>query len=227
MEAFLQLLQAQFPFFVEYKYIFFFLGAVLEGLNLMVLAGFLVSIGRLAFFPTMIALISGYILNGYIWYGVGYYAGSHPIDYWLRKKPKYRKSFERIREYFHRHTGKAIIFTQMTFTFTIITLLLAGSLRYSLKKFSIYHIIGSVGWVFLTFFTGYFFGAGYQFLFDYWRNVALFILVIIAAIAFMYALKILSRSVLMKSIITYDQLKHLNEKVIEGIERIIPPEDKK
>ncbi|HYU64698.1 MAG TPA: DedA family protein, partial [Candidatus Paceibacterota bacterium] len=191
MEAFLHSLQAQFPFLVEYKYVFFFLASAFEGLNLMVLAGFLVSINQLRFLPTIIVLIGGYVVNGYMWYSVGYFGGSKPIDFWLRHKPKYRRAFERVREYFEEHTGRAIIFTKMTLTFTIVSLLLAGSLKYNPKKFSLYNFIGSVGWAFVTFSAGYFFGEGYQFLFDYWRNVSLFILIVLAAIAFVYALKII------------------------------------
>jgi len=228
MEQILHILEDYFPILIQYKYIFFFLASALEGLNLMVLAGFLVSAGRLHFIPTMIALILGYTINGYLWYGAGYWAGARIIDFLLKKNAKRKKAFDRVKEYFEEHTGKAIVFTKMTFSFTILVLTLAGSLRYKLSKFSIYNFIGSVGWAILTFSAGYFFGEGYQLLFDYWRNITYFVLSIIGAIAFVYGLKILGRSVFIKSLFTMEKMEEINEKIQDGLDKILtPPEEDK
>ncbi|MBX4211504.1 MAG: DedA family protein [Candidatus Yanofskybacteria bacterium] len=227
MEQVLHILENYFPFIVNHKYVFFFFGSALEGLNLMVLAGFLVSAGRLHFVPVMIALVAGYMVNGYLWYGAGYFGGARVLDYLLKHNTKRQKAFGRLKEYFEEHTGKAIVFTKMTFSFTILVLTLAGSLRYGLKKFSIYNFIGSVGWAALTFSAGYFFGEGYQLLFDYWRNIGYFILSIVIAIAFVYGLKLLGRSVFIKSLLAQVRLEELNDKIQEGLEKMLSPEDEK
>src|SRR3989344_4882629 len=136
MENIVHLFETSFPTLVEYKYLLLFLGSIFEGLNSMVLGGFLVSVGTIKLLPIFSIFTVGYILNGYLWYAVGYFAGAKPIDKWARKKDKSRKIVEKVEEYFHKYSWRAIIFTKFTFSLTIATLIIAGALKYNLKKFS-------------------------------------------------------------------------------------------
>src|SRR3989338_1842443 len=158
MDAFLNFLQLNFPVLFSHKYIFLFLGAAIEGLNTMVLGGFLVSTKSIPFLPTFLVFTLGYTLNGYLWYAVGYFGGAKPIDRWVRTKPRSDKVITTVQSYFEKHSGKAIIITKFTFSLTIAALIMAGSLKYNLKRFTLYNFIGSIGWVAMTLFIGYFFG---------------------------------------------------------------------
>lgn len=189
MEPVLQFVQAYFPALVSHKYVFLFLGAAIEGFNTMILGGFLVSSKSIELLPAFLVFTVGYILNGYGWYTVGYFAGSKPIDKWGRKDPKGRKIIEKVQEYFERYSGRAIIMTKFTFSLTIATLIMAGSLKYNLKKFTLYNAIGSVGWVSVTMFTGYFFGQSYRFFFAYIKGFTYFLLFLGGAIALIFILK--------------------------------------
>ena len=80
MENFLNFLQLHFPLIVEHKYIFLFLGAMIEGLNTMVLGGFLVSTGSIPLLPTLLVFTLGYTVNGYLWYLIGYFVWANSID---------------------------------------------------------------------------------------------------------------------------------------------------
>ena len=100
MEAVLQFLETSFPVLIAHKYLFLFLGAMIEGLNTMVLGGFLVSVNSIKLLPTFLLFILAYTLNGYIWYTVGYFAGAKPIDKWGRKKEKSKRVIEKIEHYF-------------------------------------------------------------------------------------------------------------------------------
>src|SRR3989338_9357614 len=155
----------------------------------MVLGGFLVSVGTVKLLPIFSIFTIGYILNGYLWYTIGYFAGAKPIDKWARKDKKGRQIVEKVEEYFHKYSGRAIIFTKFTFSLTIATLIMAGSLKYNLKKFSLYNFIGSVGWVSLTLFIGYFFGQSYKFFFSYIKGFTYILLFLGAAIALVYIVK--------------------------------------
>src|SRR3989344_8989755 len=101
MEQFLNFLQQNFPVIISHKYLFLFFGAMIEGLNTMVLGGFLVSINSIKLLPIFLLFTLAYTINGYIWYMVGYFAGAKPIDKWGRKDKKGRKVIEKVEEYFN------------------------------------------------------------------------------------------------------------------------------
>ncbi|MDP2631004.1 MAG: hypothetical protein Q8P56_06405, partial [Candidatus Uhrbacteria bacterium] len=109
MEQLLLFLQNHFPYLVEHKYTFLLIAASIEGLNTMILAGFLVSIGGLALIPAALICLTGELLNSYFWYGVGYASGGKSIAWYTRKNPKRERLVEKIRGYLNRHTGKIIL----------------------------------------------------------------------------------------------------------------------
>ncbi len=221
MENVIHLFESSFPTIVEYKYLLLFLGSIFEGLNSMVLGGFLVSVGTIKLVPILFIFTAGYVLNGYLWYTVGYFAGAKPIDKWARKDKKGRKIVEKVEEYFHKYSGRAIIFTKFTFSLTIATLLMAGSLKYNLKKFSLYNFIGSIGWVALTLFVGYFFGQSYKFFIEYLRGFTYFILFLGGAIALVYVLKFMWSSAFIKTLLLREKIKEFSDKLKDGIDRFL------
>ena len=221
MEQFLGFLQQNFPVIVTYKYLFLFLGAMIEGLNTMVLGGFLVSVNSIRLLPTLLLFILAYTINGYIWYTVGYFAGAKPIDKWGRKDKKGRKIIEKVEEYFNKYSGRAIIITKFTFSLTIATLIMAGSLKYDLKKFTFYNFIGSVGWVVVTLFVGYFFGQSYKLFFVYLKNFTYGLVFLGGAIALIYIIKLVLGSAFVKSLFITDKIRELSYKLRNGLEEFL------
>ena len=225
MENVIHLFESSFPTIVEYKYLLLFLGSIFEGLNSMVLGGFLVSTGTIKLIPIFLIFTVGYVLNGYLWYFIGYFAGAKPIDKWGRGKPKSRKIVEKVEEYFGKYSGRAIIFTKFTFSLTIATLIMAGSLKYDLKKFSLYNFIGSIGWVLATLFIGYFFGQSYKFFIDSLVNITYLILFLGGAVALVYILKLMFGSAFTKSLLLKDKLKEFSDKLKDGIDKFLSDEE--
>ena len=221
MENIVHLFESSFPTLVEYKYLLLFLGSIFEGLNSMVLGGFLVSVGTIKLLPIFLIFTVGYIFNGYLWYSVGYFAGAKPIDKWVRKDKKGRKIVEKVEEYFHKYSGRAIVFTKFTFSLTIATLIMAGSLKYNLKKFSLYNFIGSIGWVALTLFIGYFFGQSYKFFIEYLKGFSYFILFLGGAVILVYILKFIFGSAFIKSLFLKERLKDFSDKLKDGIDKFL------
>lgn len=221
MENVIHLFESSFPTIVEYKYLLLFLGSIFEGLNSMVLGGFLVSTGTIKLIPIFLIFTVGYVLNGYLWYFIGYFAGAKPIDKWGRGKPKSRKIVEKVEEYFGKYSGRAIIFTKFTFSLTIATLIMAGSLKYNLRKFSLYNFIGSIGWVSLTLFIGYFFGQSYKLFVEYLKGFSYLILFLGGAVALVYVLKFTLGSAFIKSLYLTEKLKEFSDKLKDGIDRLL------
>lgn len=218
MEVFFSFIQAHFPFIITHKYTFLLLGALIEGMNSMILGGFLVSTGSIKFVPTSLTFLIGYILNGYAWYTVGYFGGARFVfDRWRKidENSKKVKALQRVEEYFERYSGKAIVLTKFTFSLTIATLIMAGSLKYNLRKFSWYNFLGSVGWVGLTLGIGYFFGESYKLLFRYLENVVLVILFLGGAVALVYTLKRIFQSAFVKSLFVSDRMAEFRQHMLK------------
>lgn len=222
MENFLNFLQVSFPFLFSYIYIFLFLGAAIEGLSTLVISGFLVSTGSIPFLPAVIAVALGETVNGFMWYAVGYYGGAKSLDRWGRGNEKSRKIIEKVEHYFHRHSGKAIFITRFTFSLTVATQIMAGSLKYDFKKYSWYNFLGSVCWTAFAISIGYFFGASYNLFLVYFKDFAYFIVFLGGAIALIYILKAIFRSAFVKAVIEHDRVRHYREKFRNGLDRFWP-----
>jgi len=227
MDEVLKFIEASFPAIIAHKYLFLFFGAMLEGLNTMVLGGFLVSINTIKLLPIFLLFTLAYTINGYIWYTVGYFAGAKPIDKWGRKDKKGRKVIEKVEEYFNRYSGRAIIVTKFTFSLTIATLIMAGSLKYNLKKFSLYNFIGSIGWVTVTLFVGYFFGESYKLFFVYLKSFTYGLVFLGGAVALIYIIKFLFGSAFVKSLFITDKIKEFSHKLRNGLEEFLSNEEEK
>ncbi len=221
METFFHFFQSYFPTLIHYKYLFLFLGATIEGMNTIILAGFLVSIGSITLLPMFLLCILGETINGYLWYAVGYFAGAKPIDKWGRNDPKSRKIIEKVEEYFGKYSGRAIVFTKLTWSLTIATLIMAGSFKYNLRKFGWYNFLGSAGWVGITFFVGYFFGQSYKLLLEYLTNVFYILVFLGGAIAIIYFIKISFRSAFIRSLFLADRIKGFSDKMKNGMDKFL------
>jgi len=225
MESVLIFFQTYFPILIEHKYLWIFLGASIEGPNTVILAGFLASMGSLSLWPVFLLCLGGEIINGYIWYAVGYFAGAKPIDKWGRKDQKSRKIIEKVEEYFKKYSGRAIVIAKLTWSLTIATMIMSGSLKYNLKKFSIYNFIGSLGWIIMTFFVGFFFGQSYKFIFDYIRDAVYLLVFLGGAVAVGFILRFIFRSMFVKSLFLRERLKDIGEKVRDGIDKFLSDEE--
>src|SRR3989338_8703490 len=219
IETFFNFFQSHFPALIHYKYLFIFLGAAIEGMNTTILAGFLASIASISLWPAFFICLTGEVINGFAWYAVGYYAGSKPIDKWGRKDKKSRKIIEKVEDYFKRYSGRAILFAKVTWSLTIATMIMAGSFKYDLKKFSLYNFLGSSVWVLIVFFVGYFFGESYKYLFDYFKNFAIILVFLGGAITIGYLLKMIFRSAYIRSLFISERLKELSDKVRDGLDK--------
>jgi membrane protein DedA with SNARE-associated domain len=219
-ESILDSIQLHFPILIHYKYLFLFIATLIEGFNSIILAGFLASIGTVAIVPIIILCIIGDYLNGIAWYGVGYLGGAKPIDKWGRKDPKSRKIIETVERYFHRYSGRAIVFTKLTWSLTIATMVMAGSFKYNFKKFSYYNFIGGVGWVALTFTIGYVFGKGYRAV-TLANNIGFILFFLGGAIAIVYIFKIIFKSKFIQSLTAMERLRDFGGKLRDSIDKFI------
>lgn len=220
MEQLLASIESQWPLLIEYKYLLIFLGATLESLNSLVLAGFLASIGAVKLWPAILICLAGEFLNGWLWYAVGYFGGAKPIDKWGRKDARSRKIIETVENYFHRYSGRAIILTKLTWSLTIATMIMAGSFKYDKAKFSWYNLIGSIGWTAIVFTIGYVFGRSYKAIFIV-NNIMYVVLFLILAMVLIYVIKLIFRSAFVKSLLASERFREIGERMRKNLDKFL------
>lgn len=221
MEHILIFFQSLFPTIVQYKYLFIFLGATIEGMNAIIVGGFLSSIDKVNLIIVFLLCVVGVTINGYAWYAIGYCAGAKPLDRWGRKDPKSKKVIEKVEQYFNRYSGRAILIAKLTWSLTIATLIMAGSFKYNLRKFGWYNLIGSIGWVALLFFVGFVFGEGYKIVFGYLKGVAYLFLFLGGAVALIYILQWFLKTTFIRSLFISEKIKEFSEKIKHGLDNFL------
>jgi len=221
MANLVQAIQEHLPFLVNHLYLFLFIGGLLEGLNTLILGGFLASFDQVKLPLILPLLIVAHTLNGFLWYTVGYYGGAKSLDRWGHKNKISDNVIKKITEYFEKYSGRAIMFAKFTFSLEIATMILAGSLKYNLKEFFKYNFYGSIGWVTLTVFVGYFFGESFKLFFTILKNLAIAIAFLGGAIALIYLMKILLKKHYIKYLYWRGKIKNWKDKVRDNLDNFL------
>ncbi len=154
-------LESIIQFIEQYRYSFLFVGSFIEGFNVMILGGFMASIGTVALLPTILVLFLGDLLSDILWYYLGYFGGEKSVNWLSRYYKKIHSHVDQIKGLLDEHTGKILITVKLTSGLCIATILTSGITRIAFKKFLFYDIIGSANWVLLTVLVGYFAGSSY------------------------------------------------------------------
>lgn len=225
MQDLLNFIQNHAPYLVTYRYLFLFLGGMIEGLNTLVLAGFIASIGQAKLYIIIPLLIVAHSINGYLWYAVGYFGGSKSLDKWGYRNKLSAQVINTIHNYFEKYSARAIMFAKFTFSLEIATLIMSGSLKYDLKRFSKYNFLGSVGWVSMAVLVGYFFGQSFQLFFSLIKNFTLLLVFLAGAITLIYILKIIIKRFFVRYIVLQQKLREWTEKAKEELDDFLSNRD--
>jgi membrane protein DedA with SNARE-associated domain len=213
------------PLLAQYKYLILFIAGSIEGFNIFIITGFLISIGTFALVPAYFVCLAAEMVNSYFWYAVGYWGGARPIDFFVRNSNTKKRFVEKIRAYLAAYTGRVLLVMKLTYSLTIVTLIMTGGLKYNLKKFSWYNFVGSIGWVIITFSIGYFFGKGYQLYLAYFKNFSYIILFVLLGLVIIYFIRKLSGIIFIRMLLIAGRVREMSEKMREGLDKLISPHD--
>jgi membrane-associated protein len=158
MDGITQWFQSVAPFIGEYRYPLLVIVTVLEGTGTLIAVGVMSAAGILEPFWTYVACLAGTTLGGFFWYGIGYFAGSWPLEKFMHSSPVRRALFDRIRKHSDRAAGVIVFLTKLMYAATVPTLIIVGSLKYSLKRFAWYNFAGTLIWTSVLFWGS--FGVG-------------------------------------------------------------------
>lgn len=145
------------------KYSILFILAVIEGPMIMMLSGFLLKLGVLAFVPTFMALGAGDLAGDLGWYGLGYWGGTKIVKRVGRFFSVSEAMIERIEALLIKYHGRILFFSKVTmgFGFALATLISAGMARISPKSFLFYNFCGELLWLSVLLFIGHSLGQLY------------------------------------------------------------------
>ena len=187
--------------FLQYKYPALVVLSFFEGPYVMMMSGFLIKLGILAFIPAFIALSIGDIVADCVWYYVGYFFGNKFVKLFGRIFDITNESIESAKQLFSEHRKKILFGSKVTagFGLSIATLITAGIVRAPFGEYMVLNLLGQLVWTAVMLSVGYFFGNLYIVI----DNVFGKIFIVVIALIALYLLLRLG--------------KHLGRKAKEGL----------
>lgn len=180
--------------FVEtYGYLAVFLGCLIEGEALVIIASFLAFLGELHLPIVMLLAFIGTLMSDLSWFLLGRYSSDHFLNRWdwLRNLSHHSVRLVGVRP-------KTVAFLmRFMYGFRMIVPFCLGKTTMPLSTFILYNSLGVLLWVGLFSGLGYFFATAAESLFGKMKHLGLFILggSIILFFVFSYAQKVSARFV--------------------------------
>ena len=174
---------AQHGWFAEHgKYLLLFVIGTFEGTGTMLAAGAMTAAGWFSAGPALAVCMIAETAGGFLWYGIGYFAGGATVNRLTRTSPAGQAFMERLRRHSEKSAAWVVLLVKLTYSVAVPTLIFVGSLKYDIKKFAAANVVGSIGWVLMLFGLGYAFGkpaVKYLPVFRQFGTVALVVIVVI------------------------------------------------
>lgn len=166
-----------------------FLGLVIPGETVVVLAGFLAAHGYLDLGDCMVVTALGAVLGDSAGYAIGKAMGR---DYFERHERLFlikRRHLQKVEAYFTRHGGKTVFWGRFAHLLRAMVPFAAGMSGMPYTRFVPYNILGGTLWAITFALLGYYFGQSWQ-LVEKWSGRAgvfiLFMILVIALFGYLY-----------------------------------------
>jgi len=161
----------------NYGYIVVFLGALLEGETVLIMAGFAAHRGLLEL-PWVIALAAAAgFLGDQLFFALGRYRGRQM----LARFPSVQRQAARVEGLIHRHSTWLIVGVRCMYGLRVAGPVLIGMSHVSHTKFIVLNLIGAVVWAIVVAGLGYLFGQAVELMLQDARRYELALLISIAA----------------------------------------------
>jgi membrane-associated protein len=156
-----------------------FFGFFLPGDYLLFMAGLLCATGifYVSIYTLIFSLIAAGILGNFTGYWFGCRAG--PLLFKRDESFFFKKRYITLAEDFYKkYGGMALVFGRFFPIIRTFAPIFAGVVKVDVKKFTLYNVVGSVGWVNILTLSGYFLGRKYPELRNYLQYVVIGLIVI-------------------------------------------------
>jgi membrane protein DedA with SNARE-associated domain/membrane-associated phospholipid phosphatase len=171
-----------------------FLGVILPGETMVVLAGFLSSQGYLKLGDCIWIIILAAILGDSGGYLIGSTVGKHYFEKHKRLLFLKRKHIRMTNVYFQRHGGKTVFFSRFISILREAAPFAAGIANMPYHKFFFFNAPGGIIWSITFLLIGYYFGQSWQLIEKWLGRAGLFlVLIVLAVVFFFYLYRVISR----------------------------------
>ena len=165
----------------QYGYFALFIGCLLEGETLLVLAG-IAAHGGYLWFPYVVAIA---FVGGTLGDQILFYFGRRSGGAILQRWPRFEKPAERVERLIERHSGLLIVGVRFMYGLRLIGPIAIGMSAVSPLRFAVLNMIGAALWATSVAGVGYLFGHAIEWLLAdlaLFEKVALTIAVIVAIV---------------------------------------------
>lgn len=165
----------------DYGYFAVFVGSLLEGETILVLAGFAAHQGYLSLPWVVVVAFTGGALGDQVFFFIGRYWGNAL----LRRLPKFDRNAERVRELLIRHHAGLIVGVRFMYGLRIVGPIVIGMSEVPAARFLTLNLIGAAIWSVIIAGAGFVFGHTLQMLLvraDLYEGAAAVALVLIAVL---------------------------------------------
>ena len=176
----------------HYGYIAVFIGALLEGETVLVMAGFAAHRGLLHL-PSLVAVaVAAGFLGDQIFFALGRYRGRQM----LTRFPRVQRQAARVEDLIHRHRTWLVLGVRFMYGLRVAGPVLIGMSRVSHVEFAILNFIGALIWAIVVVGAGYVFGQAVEMAMrDAWRyELELLVAIALAGIAVWVVRKVRGRA---------------------------------
>lgn len=156
-----------------------FFGFFLPGDYLLFMAGLICSTGRfeVSIFTLVSSLIAAGVLGNFTGYWFGYRAG--PALFNKDNSFFFKKQYVTLAEdFFSKHGGMAIVLGRFLPIIRTFAPIFAGVVKFDIRKFMLFNILGCIAWVSSFTLGGFFLGRRYPQLKDYMEYIVLGLIVV-------------------------------------------------
>ncbi|MDD5489754.1 MAG: DedA family protein [Candidatus Moranbacteria bacterium] len=149
---------------------------IVEGPIVTIIAAFLATLGYFNVFAVFGLSVAGDVIGDVILYYIGYFGGNRI----LAKAERFLKisaaTVEKLKNKFHKNSGKIVFLVKSTTGLSYITFITAGTLKMRFSKFVFYSILGGLVWSSFLVIAGYFFGYAADRISEYIKSAGAIIL---------------------------------------------------
>lgn len=156
----------------------FFLGLLVPGETLVILAGFYAAQGKLNLYCLISIVFVGAILGD----NLGYFFGRWGEKNFLKKYGKHlfitEDRLKYSRDYFEKNGAKTVFMARFTAVLRALAAFTAGASKMKYHRFFLYDFLGALVWAIGVPLLGYFFGANWRVIHQFLGDIGVVLLII-------------------------------------------------
>jgi len=162
----------------QYGYLALFIGTLLEGETIMLIAGFAAHQSYLNIHLVILLGFAGTFISDQIFFFIGRFNGQR----FLEKRSSWQNKFTRIEKQFQQHQNLLILTFRFIYGLRTVTPFFIGMSRISIIRFMFLNLIGAAVWAILIGYLGFYSGHTMAYLLHNIKHLEKLIMLIISLI---------------------------------------------